>query len=484
MKPQQSEFTRRGFLSTAAALPALGAQPPNTRGMNVLFILADDLGWADLACYGSSFHETPNLDAFARTAIQFTNAYASAPVCSPTRAALLTGKSPARLGMTTWHEASMDPPLNRPMLPAKSDGNLPLSEISLAKLYRQAGYRTAHVGKWHLGTAGYYPEAHGFDLNVGGTFWGAPQTFFYPFSGDQRYGGEFRYVPGLSGAKAGDYLPDLLAGAVLNELEDHGGKPFFLNYWDHSVHTPIEAPQDLVEKFQRKLQPHRTHRNPAYAAMLARYDYNVGRVLDHLRTSGLDRNTIVVFTSDNGGYTEKFDGVQVTNNLPLRSGKGALYEGGLRVPLMIRVPGLTPAGATCDAPVISTDFYPTLQALSGLGVGTRTLDGVSIADLLANPGGRPPERDLCFHFPHYYPTTTPVSAIRAGSWKLLEYLDGGQVELYDLREDPGEIQDVSTKLPDVVRTLRQRLAGWRNDVGARMPAVNPDFKSKIRETKP
>jgi arylsulfatase A-like enzyme len=483
MKLPLSPSTRRGFLGSLAAMPMVASQAAVSR-MNVLFVLADDLGWSDLACYGSNYHETPNLDEFARTAVRFTNAYASAPVCSPTRAALLTGKSPARLGMTTWHEASVDPPRNLPMLPAASDGNLPLSEISLAKLYRQAGYYTAHVGKWHLGTAGYYPEAHGFDLNVGGTFWGAPQTYFHPFSGDKRYGGEFRYVPGLPHSKSGDYLPDLLTDAALEVVDRRGARPFLLNYWCHSVHTPIEAPADLVEKFKRKLEPRHTHRNAAYAAMLARYDYNVGRLLDRLKSSGLDRNTIVIFTSDNGGYTEKFDGVPVTNNLPLRSGKGSLYEGGLRVPLMIRVPGVTPAGAVCDTPVISTDFYPTLQELNGLPAVTGKLDGVSMGGLLRRPQSGLPERDLCFHFPHYYPTTTPVSAIRSGYWKLLEYLDSGRLELFDLREDPGESVDLATKLPDRVRSLRERLAQWRKATGARMPVANPDFKSKIERTGP
>ncbi len=479
MKRSFCETNRRGFLSTLAAMPAVAAQSASPGRMNVLFVLADDLGWSDLTCYGSNYHETPNLDEFARTAVRFTNAYASAPVCSPTRAALLTGKSPARLGMTTWHEASMDPPKDRPMLPAPSEGNLPLSEISLAKLYRQAGYYTTHVGKWHLGTAGYYPEAHGFDMNVGGTFWGAPQTYFHPFSGDRRYGGEFRYVPGLPHSKPGDYLPDLLTDAALDVVGRKGGQPFFLNYWCHSVHTPIEAPAELVEKFRRKLEPRHTHRNPAYAAMLARYDYNVGRLLDRLKSTGLDRNTIVIFTSDNGGYTEKFDGTPVTNNLPLRSGKGSLYEGGLRVPLMIRVPGVTTAGAVCQTPVITTDFYPTLQDLGGLRPGTQTLDGVSIAGILRNPDGAVADRDLCFHFPHYYPTTTPVSAIRSGSWKLLEYLDSGRLELFDLREDPGESTDLAARMPDLARSLHSRLAVWRKTSGARIPRVNPDFRTKI-----
>lgn len=469
----RNEISRRGFLSTAA-LPA--AALPGTSRMNVLFILADDLGWSDLSCYGSDFHETPNLDEFARTSVRFTNAYASAPVCSPTRAALLTGKAPARLGMTTWHEASMDPPKNQRLLPAASVGNLPLSEITLAKLYRQAGYSTAHLGKWHLGTAGFYPEAHGFDSNVGGTFWGAPQTFFHPFRGARHYGGEFRYVPGLPQARPGDYLPDLLADAALRVMDQDRRRPFFLNYWDHAVHTPIEAPGGLVAKFRRKLEPRHRHRNPVYAAMLARYDYNVGRILAKLKETGLDRSTIVVFTSDNGGYTGQYDGMQVTNNLPLRSGKGALYEGGLRVPLMVQVPGMTAAGAACSAPVISTDLYPTLQELCGLSAGTKTLDGISIAGLLKEPGGTGPRRDLFFHFPHYYPTTTPVSAVRSGSWKLLEYLESGRTELFDLREDPKEEKDVSSQAPEVTRDLRRRLEGWRKEVGARMPRPNPDFK--------
>lgn len=473
MNQESFQFSRRAFLSTAAAA---GTAAQDARRMNVLFILADDLGWSDLACYGSDLHETPHLDAFARTAVRFTNAYASAPVCSPTRAALLTGKSPARLGMTTWHEASMDPPKNRRLLPAESEGNLPLSEITLAKLYRQAGYSTSHIGKWHLGSAGFYPEAHGFQRNVGGTCWGAPQTFFYPFEGRQHYGGEFRYVPGLPDARPGDYLSDLLADEALKVMDDGGRRPFFLNYWDHAVHTPIEAPRDLVEKYRRKLKPGHRHRNPVYAAMLERYDWNAGRLLARLKETGLERNTIVIFTSDNGGYTGQYDGMQVTNNLPLRSGKGALYEGGLRIPLMIRVPGVTTAGTECAVPVDSTDLYPTLQALSGLEAGTKERDGVSLEGLLQAPGGPGPERDLFFHFPHYYPTTTPVSAVRSGSWKLLEHLEDGRTELYDLREDPVEARDAAAQAPDVARRLKARLDEWRRRVEARMPRPNPDYK--------
>lgn len=443
-------MTRRQLLSLLAV--------PQVAKPNIVLILADDLGWADLGCYGADLHETPHLDALAREGMRFTRAYSPAPVCSPTRASLLTGKHPARLGITNWHEASANPPRNRKMTEGASRPNLPLGEVTLAERLREAGYATALVGKWHLGTADHYPEAQGFDVNIGGTFWGAPATHFAPYRGQVR--DEYRYVPGLGPAPAGEYLTDRLTVEATRWIDRMKAQrqPYFLYLAHHAPHTPIEAKKPLIERYERKLRAGMNHTNAAYAAMVESLDASVGQVMRHVDR----RNTLVVFTSDNGGYLES-GGRKVTSNAPLRSGKGSLYEGGIRVPLIVSGPGV--ARGTCERPVWLTDLFPTLT-------GGPAEDGVDLWPLLRDPAARLERDTMHFHYPHYYPTTTPVGAIREGDWKLLEYFEDGRLELYDLASDPYEQRDVAPAQPARARQLRDKLVAWREKVGARMPRMN------------
>ncbi|MCK5174422.1 MAG: sulfatase, partial [Planctomycetes bacterium] len=283
-------------LCLAAESPAAAAERPN-----IVMILADDLGWADIGCYGADLHETPNLDRLARQGMRFTNAYAAAPVCSPTRASIMTGKYPARLGMTIWSEASARPPQTKKLIPPITLGDLPHEQVTIAEVLKGAGYFTAHVGKWHLGQAAYYPQTQGFDINIGGTFWGAPTTFFYPYSGSGRWGNEFRYVPHLELGEEGEYLTDRLTDEALGIMEKVKDKPFFLNLWYHTVHTPIEGKPELVEYYKRQVKPGMHHQNYEYAAMVHSLDENVGRIMKRIAELGIEERTIVIFLSDNGG---------------------------------------------------------------------------------------------------------------------------------------------------------------------------------------
>lgn len=462
-----------------AAVAVVGAEQANRP--NIVLILADDLGWADLGCYGADLHETPHLDQLARESVRFTQAYAPAPVCSPTRAAIMTGNAPARLGITIWAEGSLAGPRNRRLLQAQSSHDLKHTHTTLAKHLQDQGYLTALIGKWHLGDADHYPQTHGFDINIGGTHWGAPTSFFYPYSGAGRFGAQFRYVPHLEFGAEGEYLTDRLTDEALQVIDHAGQRPFFLYLAHHAPHTPIEAKAADVDHFQHKLRPGMHHQHAIYAAMIKSLDESVGRVTARLRERGLEKNTIVVFTSDNGGYIgidrRSGQAIPVTNNFPLHSGKGSLYEGGIRVPLIVRWPGVTLAQAVCDEPVILTDLFHTLTASADLkGAHDAAPDGRDLSPLLKNPTAGLSRDALFFHYPHYYETTTPVSAVRAGDWKLLEYLEDNRVELYNLRDDPSEKSDLAGSRADRVGELRARLHAWRQEVGARMPTPNPEFR--------
>lgn len=475
-------LSRRNFLRGAIAAPVtLGLASAAARPLNFVFILADDLGWADLTCYGGDLHETPNIDRLARESVRFTDAYSAAPVCSPTRASIMTGKHPARLHMTTWHEAAdAPPPRNRKVIPPAVVANLPLEEVTIAEELRDAGYRTTLVGKWHLGTAGFYPETQGFDVNIGGTFWGAPPTFFYPYRG--LFGKkELRYVPHLENGSPGEYLTDRLTSEALKTLDHEPGRPFFLYLAHHAVHTPIEAKAPMIEKYTAKLRGGMHHQNAAYAAMVQSLDESVGRVQADLERRGLADNTVIVFTSDNGGFINRYENKDVTSNYPLRSGKGSLYEGGVRVPLIVKWPGVTKAGSTCAEPVYAADLFATLLEIANRPAPSTTgreIDGISIVPLLRNPSARLNRDALFFHFPHYYATTSPVSAVRAREWKLLEYHEDGRLELFNLAKDLSESENLAQKLPERTEELRKRLNSWRQTVKAQMPTPNPDFRER------
>lgn len=439
--------------------------------LNVVFILVDDLGWSDLGYAGSDFYDTPNVDRLASQSVIFRNAYAAAPVCSPTRAAILTGKSPARLDMTIWHEGAVaGGPRNRKLIAAKSIANLPRTEVTLAERFGDAGYATAHIGKWHLGTAAFYPETQGFDFHVGGTFWGAPATFFYPFAGKWNdRDPEIRYVPGLDFGSDGDYLPDRLTDVALEVIEKNRQRPFFLNLWYYTVHSPIEAPAEMVEAYRKK-RPGTHHKDPTYGAMVERMDFNVGRILHKLDALKLSDHTIVVFTSDNGGVDFDQRSIVPTSNAPLRSGKGTLYEGGIRIPLLIRWPGKS-AGESSWL-VTSQDFVPTFAELfRDNSLDTTTLDGESLLPLLDNPAAQLRPRSLYWHFPHYYPRMTPASAMRNGEWKLIHYYEDDRQELFNLHSDPGEQHDLAAERPSVLNRLQQELNQWRTSVGANAPTI-------------
>jgi arylsulfatase A len=472
---------RRIFLGAlfmmAPLLAFAGARQPN-----VVFILADDLGWSDLGCYGADLHETPHIDRLAREGVRFTQAYAM-PVCSPTRASILTGRHAARLHYTIWREGALGVPHDQRLVPPPAIADLPSSEVTIAEVLKGAGYLTFHVGKWHLGDAAHSPETQGFDLNIGGTHWGAPATYFYPFRGPSGSSGEFRYVPGLGLGKPGDYLDDRLTDEALKLIDEAKDRPFFLNLCFHVPHTPIEGKEGWMRRYQGKLKPGLHHQNPGYAAMIQTMDENVGRVLARLKERHMVDKTLVIFASDNGGYVNTNRGLQVTDNFPLRSGKGSLYEGGIRVPLIVRMPGVTPPGATCDEPVSCADFFPTIRELCGLSGSVQPApiqpqDGLSLVPLLKQPRSALPRDALFFHYPHYYPTTTPVSAVRSGDWKLLEYFEDNHVELYCLREDPGERHDLAIAQPERAAQLRARLHSWWQEVGAQLPAPNPAYQPK------
>ena len=476
-------LSRRAFLKYASWLAAEIALTTSVSGQrnessprpNFVFILADDLGWADLGCYGSDLHETPNIDKLARQGMRFTDAYAAAPVCSPTRASIMTGKYPARLHMTIWYESSANPPRNRKLIPPVTQGNMPHEQVTIAEVLKEAGYFTAHVGKWHLGDAAHYPQTQGFDVNIGGTFWGAPTTFFYPYGGPSRWR-EYRYVPHLEFGTEGEYLTDRLTDEALQIMDKVKEKPFFLNLCYHTVHTPIEGKPELVEYYRKKVKPGMHHQNYEYAAMVHSLDENVGRVLDKIEELGVADKTIVVFFSDNGGYINKFNKKAVTSNYPLRSGKGSLYEGGVRDPLIIRWPGVTKDGSVCGEPVSSIDFYPTLLDMTGLAGDSKhntDMDGLSLVPLLKDPATKLKREVLFWHYPHYYPTTTPVSAIRQDNWKLLEYFEDNHIELYNLKNDIGEQNDLAQTMTEKARELRKRLEAWREAVNAQMPKKKP-----------
>jgi len=431
----------------------------------VRLILIDDMGWRDLACYGSGFYETPNIDRFAKQSVRFTNAYAACPVCSPTRASILTGKYPARLHVTDWIPGRKQWPSARLLTPAFKQ-ELPLEEVTIAQALKPLGYVSASIGKWHLGGPPFYPDKHGFDLNVGGTAKGQPQSYFGPFN-----------LPNLEGGSKDEYLTDRLTVEAEKFLEANRSRPFFLYLPEFAVHMPLQAKQGAIEHFQSKANPSAPQHDPIYAAMIASLDENVGRILKKLDDLNLSERTVVFFMSDNGGlvYENKRKDT-VTSNAPLRAGKGHLYEGGIREPMMIRWPGVTKPGSTCDVPVISIDFFPTILEMAGVKVDPGgSVDGLSLRPLLRS--NRSLHRDAMYwHYPHYSNQGgVPSGAIRAGDYKLIEFYDDGRLELYNVAADIRESNNLAQSDPKRASQMHQKLKQWRASVDASMPKPNPDY---------
>jgi arylsulfatase A-like enzyme len=462
-------------LALSALASSTPAQEP-TRPPSVVVFVADDLGWRDLGCFGSSFYETPHLDRLAGEGMRFTDAYAACQVCSPTRVSLMTGKTPARLDTTDYFGGRRKGKL----LPAPYDDRMPLEEVTLAEALREAGYRTAFLGKWHLGPEGFWPTDQGFELNRGGFTAGhPPKGYFAPYG-----------MPTLTDGPDGEHLTTRLADEALGWLDDLADdEPFLLYLSFYAVHTPLQTTDALKAKYEarrdarpegdaprflpegereaRQVQDH-----AVYAGMVESMDSAVGRVLARLDELGRADDTLVVFTSDNGGLSTS-EG-SPTSNVPLRAGKGWMYEGGIRVPLIVRWPGITAAGSVCRQPAITTDLYPTV--LEALGLPPRPgqhVDGRSLAPLLR--GGREPVHDALFwHYPHYgNQGDSPSGAIRQGDWKLIEHFEDGRVELFDLAHDLGEAHDLAAAEPERAARLLARLRAWREEVDAKLPTPAP-----------
>lgn len=461
------------------SFPALAAQ---LNRPNIVFLLADDLGQRDLGCYGSTFYETPNLDQMAKEGARFTQAYAACPVCSPTRASVATGQWPQRTGVTDYIGAPQPAKWRRntKLSPAPYSEQLALEETTIAETLKAAGYATMHAGKWHLGPEGYWPENQGFDVNMGGIDRGGPyggKKYFSPY-GNSR----------LPDGPDGEHLPDRLASECARFIEANKDRPFFVSYWFYDVHTPLMAREDLRVKYEAKrkklgLSPQfgregerdvrLVQEHAVYAGMVEAMDQAVGTVLRKLNELGLREKTLVIFTSDNGGLSTS-EG-SPTSNHPLRAGKGWLYEGGIREPLIVRWPGMVKPGTVIDTPVSSPDFLPTLTEVAGANLPEKYPgDGISLVSVLK--GGPSPVRPLFWHYPHYgNQGGAPGSAVREGDWKLIEWQEDGRKELYNLRDDIGEQQNLAASQPARVQELQGKLAAWRKQVGALMASPNPDY---------
>jgi len=462
------------IVSVAVCSPAVRAAD---KPLNIVVFLVDDMGWTGPSSFGSDLHQTPNIDRFTSQSLKFTNAYAACAVCSPTRAALMTGMYPARLHLTDWIAGQ-----NRANAKLKIPDwtrKLEHRHTTIAEALKAAGYATAHIGKWHLASKGadkkeYFPQKHGFDINIAGTDSGSPPGgYFLPNRLD------------LPGARKGEYLTDRLTDDALKIIDDFKDRPFFLHFSYYTVHTPIQGKKELTAHYQSKIKPGLRHTNATYAAMHHSLDESVGRVLARLDELGLSKRTAVFFTSDNGGLSYRTGGGNApvrkgpTDNTPLRRGKGSAFEGGLRVPLAIRWPGVTKAGAVCHEPVCTVDFYPTILEMAkvkGDAGHNKNIDGLSLVSLLGDPESQLDRDALYWHYPHFHAgSDSPYGVIRARDWKLIERYEDGSLELYHLSQDLSETKDLAATNPQQAKKLAGRLAEWRKRVDAQMPTPNPDY---------
>ena len=455
---------------------------------NIVLILMDDLGWTDVGCFGSSFYETPHLDALARQGLSFTDAYAACPVCSPTRASIMTGKYPATVQITNFIAGQA----RGKLLSAPYLHYLPLEEKTIARALSEGGYQTWHVGKWHLGgDEKYWPHNHGFDVNVGGCGAGMPPAgYFSPYK-----------LATLPDGPEGEYLPDRLTDEAIKLIRNSSGKPFFLNLCYYLVHMPAQGKAEHVAKYEAKAaalgldkkDPFRVgeyfpcehkadkrvtrrlfHSDPIYAAMVQSMDENIGRLLATIDEQGIAEDTVVIFTSDNGGLATAES--SPTCNAPLSEGKGWMYEGGTREPLIVRWPGLTRPGSQCTVPVTSPDFYPTFLEIAGLPpLPDQHADGISITGLLKGED-RLDREAIFWHYPHYANQGgTPGCSVRCGDYKLIEFFEDRRLELYNLRDDISESHNLAASEPAVTSRLHSLLRNWLIQVNARIPQPNPDY---------
>jgi len=490
------QTTRRGFLRTLACAAAGGAAATlaapairvaatagdanGKKPLNFIIILVDDLGWTDLTCFSSRYYETPNIDGLAAGGMKFTNAYAACAVCSPTRAAVMTGRYPARVGITDWIRARFqggrasaeggklpeytEARPGRKVICPRNPFWMELDEVTIAEALKPAGYTSCHIGKWHLGPDPWYPTEQGFDYNIGGCDFGQPPSYFDPYRNARLPNG----IPTLPPRKKGEYLTDRESDEAVAFIRKHRDNPFFLYMAHYAVHTPLMSKKDLQAKYKAKTPTNQ--KNATYAGMVQSVDESTGKILAALDDCHLADNTVVIFTSDNGGL------LGPTNNAPLRAGKGYPYEGGIRVPLIVRWPGVTRAGTSSDTPIISVDYFPTICAAAGVDLPAgRTIDGVDIRPVLDGTGKLGREA-IYWHFPHYRGRgIPPYSIVRAGDWKLIKRYDGRRFELFNLADDLGETTDLAEKMPEKVKQLDAMLIAFLKDAGAKLPKPNPNY---------
>lgn len=444
---------------------------------NIVLVYIDDMGWSDLSYQGSQFYETPNIDRVAQQGMRFTNAYANAPNCAPSRASLMSGQYSPRHGVFTVADPWRGPHKSRKLIPAENNRTLSPETYTVAEALNDAGYVTAHMGKWHLGAPGKAgPKEQGFDVNVGGTHAGHPPTYFSPYK-----------IATLKNGPDDEYLTDRLTDEALQFIEQNKEQPFFLNLAHYAVHTPIEAQKALAKKYKTK-EPWHGQENAKYAAMVESVDRSVGRITKKLEALGLSKNTVIIFTADNGGlggYASA--GVKhsrnVTDNYPLKGGKGQLYEGGIREPMFVRWPGVTTPGSVSDEPVIGTDLYPTLVEMAGAKPrAQQVVDGKSLVPLLKQETNALDRESIYWFFPAYLQAygpsglrTSPAAAVRSGDYKLIWFFEDNRLELYNLAEDIGERHNLVDENPQKAQTLHQQLKRWIDKTNAPMPRPNPDY---------
>ncbi len=470
------------FLAISLSPPFAAAdQSTQSKPLNFVFILVDDLGQKDIGIEGSTFYETPNIDKLAASGMRFTNGYATCQVCSPSRASIMLGKYPARIGITDWIGAATGKNWRRNdrVLPAENRASLPHKDTSLAEAMKKAGYKTFFAGKWHLGGKGSFPEDHGFDINKGGHHRGSPPGgFFSPYKN-----------PKLKDGPKGESLTLRLAAETTQFIEKHKNQKFFAFLSFYAVHAPIQTTNQLRDKytkkargrglaksrfiFDRTMPVRQVQDNPVYAGMMETLDNAVGIVTQKLHELGLAKNTVIIFTSDNGGVSS--GDAYATSNLPLRGGKGRQWEGGIREPYYISAPGITKPKSVSDVPVTGTDFYPTILQLAGIPLKPQQhIDGVSLLPILK--GKSIPKRDLFWHYPHYgNQGGEPSAIIRSGNWKLIHYYEDGRNELYDLKTDIGEKSDQAKAYPKIAAKLKSKLDVWLKETGAAIPKKDDRF---------